>query len=487
MKPTNLLFIFSDEHNKKVTGCYSNPLVKTPNLDRLATRGTRFTSAYTNCPICVPARASLATGRYVHETRCWDNAIAYTGEQPSWGHRLMEQGHRAVSIGKLHYTSSEPQRNGFDEEILPLHIVDGLGDLLGLIRQELPVRKGSAMLGPEAGPGESDYTRYDRDVRDATVRWLKEQSNRPDGKPWTLYVGFVAPHFPLITPEAFFALYPEHGMPMPSQYAAAERPTHHPFIQKLRGSQVFDQGFTGPNMVRRALAAYYGLVSFMDDNVGQILDALKEAGLEDSTRVIYSSDHGDNLGARGLWGKSTMYEESAGIPLIVAGEGVPQGAVCDVPVSLVDIFPTVLQATGARLAADDADLPGQSLLDIATGRHHPRTILSEYHAAGSATGTFMIRHGQYKYIHYVGMPSMLYDLKADPDELQDIASDPAHADVLKACERELRLVVDPESVNRTCFEDQARKIEAVGGEEAIHKRGMFRYSPPPGAAPKMFA
>ncbi|MES2183467.1 MAG: sulfatase-like hydrolase/transferase [Pseudomonadota bacterium] len=478
MKPQNLLFILSDEHNKKALGSYGHPIVKTPHLDRLAARGTRFTSAYTNCPICVPARAALATGRYVHQTGCWDNAIAYEGQPPSWGHRLMAQGHHAVSIGKLHYTRSDPQTNGFDEEILPLHIVNGTGDLLGLIRQELPVRKGAALLGPEAGPGESEYAGYDRSIRDATVQWLKQQAHRQGDKPWALYVGFVSPHFPLITPQKFFDMYPAADMPMPSQYAQEERPTH-PFIQSMRASQIYDQGFTGPDMVRRAIAAYFGLVSFMDDNVGQILDALKEAGLEDSTRVVYSSDHGDNLGARGLWGKSTMYEESAGIPLIIAGEGVPAGAVCDVPVSLVDVFPTIVQGTGAKPNPADADLPGQSLFDIAAGQARPRTILSEYHAAAAITGSFMIRHGRFKYVYYVGLPPMLFDLEADPEERHDLGNDPAHAATLRDCEAALRSVVDPEAVNAQCLADQAAKIEAVGGREAILKAGTFRYSPPP--------
>jgi choline-sulfatase len=478
MKPQNLLFILSDEHNKKALGSYGHPIVKTPNLDKLAARGTRFTSAYTNCPICVPARAALATGRYVHQTRCWDNAIAYEGQPPSWGHRLMAQGHHAVSIGKLHYTRTDPLTNGFDEEILPLHIVNGTGDLLGLIRQELPVRKGAALLGPEAGPGESEYAGYDRSIRDATVQWLKEQAHQQGDKPWALYVGFVSPHFPLITPQKFFDMYPAADMPMPSQYAQGERPTH-PFIQSMRASQIYDQGFTGPDMVKRAIAAYFGLVSFMDDNVGQILDALKEAGLEDSTRVVYSSDHGDNLGTRGLWGKSTMYEESAGIPLIMAGEGVPAGAVCDVPVSLVDVFPTIVQGTGAKANPADADLPGQSLFDIAAGHARPRTILSEYHAAAAITGSFMIRHGRFKYVYYVGLPPMLFDLEADPEERHDLGCDPAHAATVRECEAALRSVVDPEAANARCLADQAARIEAVGGREAILKAGTFRYSPPP--------
>lgn len=487
MEPSNLIFILSDEHNKKVTGCYGDRLVRTPNLDRLAAGGTRFTNAYTNCPICVPARASLATGRYVHQHGCWDNATAYDGQQPSWGHRLIPQGHEVVSVGKLHYTAHDPARNGFSEEIQPLHIVDGVGDLLGLVRQELPVRSGSAMLGPEAGPGESDYIRYDRAVRDAAIDWLQGRARQPGGKPWVLYVGFVAPHFPLIVPEEFFDLYPGPDMPLPKQYAAGERPVHHPFIQKLRASQIYDEGFTDLEMVRRALSAYYGLVSFMDDNVGRILSVMEELGLAGSTRVIYSSDHGDNLGARGLWGKSTMYEESAGIPLIVSGPGVPRGQVCDAPASLVDLFPTIVEGAGGELAPEDADLPGRSLWRMAAGEAGPpRTMLSEYHAAGSATGAFMIRHGRYKYIHYVGMPPMLYDLEADPEELRDLAADPAHAAALRECEAALRAVVDPEAANARCLRDQARKIEEYGGVEAIKKRGMFRFSPPPGADPVMF-
>ena len=235
MQQSNLIVILSDEHNPKVAGYAGHPIVKTPNLDRLAARGTRFSSAYTNCPICVPGRASLATGRHVHEHRCWDNAIAYEGAPPSWGHRTMAAGHRTVSIGKLHYQDSDPRRNGFDEEILPMHIVNGVGDLLGLIRDELPKRVGAMKLGPEAGPGESDYTRYDRDIVTATRKWLREEAPKHKDRPWVLYVGFVAPHFPLIAPQAFYDLYPPASLPWPKMYAKDERPKH-PFIDQQRWS-----------------------------------------------------------------------------------------------------------------------------------------------------------------------------------------------------------------------------------------------------------
>lgn len=479
MQPANLIFIMSDEHNKRVLGCYGHPMIKTPNLDRLAAQGTRFSNAYTNCPICVPARASFATGRYVHEVRCWDNAMAYQGEPPSWGHRLMAQGHRVVSIGKLHYKASNPKVNGFDEEILPLHIVNGVGDLLGLIRDELPRRPGSAKLGPEAGRGESEYTHYDREIADATVKWLREQATRGDGKPWALYVGFVAPHFPLIAPPQFYDLYPEDKVPWPEMYDPDERPRH-PFIEAMRKCLCYDEAFDPP-MVRRAIAAYFGLVSFLDDNIGKILAVLEETGLAHTTRVIYASDHGDNLGTRGLWGKSTMYEESAGIPLIMAGPGVPRGRVCPTPVTLVDAFPTFLASLGAAPDPRDGGLPGISLLEIARGVVPERTILSEYHAAGAITASYMIRHGRFKYIHYVGLPPMLFDLESDPNERNDLGQRADYRGVVAECEARLRQVVDPEAVDRLARTDQKALIEQHGGKEAILNRGTFRYSPPPGA------
>jgi choline-sulfatase len=484
MKPTNLLFILSDEHNKRVAGCYGHPMVRTPHLDALAARGTRFTSAYTNCPICVPARASFATGRYVHQVRCWDNAIAYEGQAPSWGHRLMAQGHHVTAIGKLHYKASDPKGNGFDEEILPMHIVDGVGDLLGLIRDELPRRAGALRLGPEAGPGESEYTAYDRSIAEATVTWLTREAPRHRDRPWALYVGFVSPHFPLIAPPAFYALYPEDRIPWPDLYDAAERPRH-PFIDAMRRCLCFDEPFDAP-MVRRAIAAYFGLVSFLDDNVGRVLRALETTGLAATTRVVYSSDHGDNLGTRGLWGKSTMYEESAGIPMLVAGPDVPAGAVCDTPVTLADGFPTFVQALGATPDPRDADLPGASLVDVAQGRAPRRTILSEYHAAGAITGSYMIRHGPYKYVHYVGMPPMLFDLAADPREHTDLGTDPAHRPVVAECEARLRAIVDPDAVDRLARGDQRRYIDAHGGADAIVQRGTFRYSPPPGSTARYY-
>jgi len=149
MQPANTLFILSDEHSRRVLGCYGHPMIRTPNLDALAARGVRFADAYTNSPICVPARASLATGRYPHAIRFWDNGIPYDGSVPSWHHRLKEAGHEIVSIGKLHFRSVDDD-NGFTEEVMPLHVVDGIGDPAGWLREPLAVRKAALRLAKEA-------------------------------------------------------------------------------------------------------------------------------------------------------------------------------------------------------------------------------------------------------------------------------------------------------------------------------------------------
>ena len=477
MKPRNLLFIMSDEHNKRMLGSAGHPMIRTPNLDRLASRGVRFTDAYCNSPICVPSRASFQTGRYVHDIRFWDNCIAYDGGVPSWAHRLRAAGHRVDSIGKLHFRSADDD-NGFSKEHMPLHIVDGLGDPIGMLRDPPPRRVASLKLAAEAGCADSSYQGYDDRITESAEGWLRERSQKRDDKPWMLFVSLVCPHFPLIARPEWYNLYPEESVPWPFDYAEAQR-TKHPFIQAMRECQVYDEAFD-ERKVRKAIAAYFGLVSFVDHNVGRLVKALESNGLAADTRIIYTSDHGDNLGARGLWGKSNMYEDSAAVPMIMAGPEVPQGVACTEPVSLVDCFPTIVDCVGLKPDPADRDLPGAPLLDVVSGTASHRTVMSEYHAAGSATGAFMIRKGKLKYVYYVGMPAQLFDLEADPYERRDLAQEAGYRGLAADCEVALRKVVDPEAADALARKDQAAKIVELGGREAILAKGSFGYSPVPG-------
>jgi choline-sulfatase len=482
MPGQNVLFIMSDEHSRRVLGAYGNPVIRTPHLDRLAAEGTLFENAYCNCPICVPSRASFATGRYVHEIGNWDNAMPYTGRPPSWGHRLQETGHRVDSIGKLHYRSSDDP-NGFDEEILALHVLNGEGDLQGMLRRPPPQRPTTQQLAGDAGPGNSTYLDYDRKIRKAAVEWLNTVAAAPPGKPWCLFLSFVCPHFPLVAPPEFYALYPPESLPIPPLREPGNFPDH-PVLRTLRSVQNYEDHFRDEAHVRVALAAYYGMVSFLDDNIGQVLAALASAGLDRDTLVVYTSDHGDNLGTRTFWGKSNMYEEAAGIPLIMRGPGIEAGRRIRTPVSLVDAFPTIVEAVGEEAHPDDRQLPGRSLLHLMNGEDPDRTVFSEYHAVGSTTGIFMVRFGRWKYVHYEGHRPQLFDLESDPGETRDLALDPGSRAILAEGDRRLREICDPAEVTARAFADQEARINLKGGHEQLMKLGSYPYTPAPGEAPR---
>jgi len=235
-----------------------------------------------------------------------------------------------VSIGKLHFRSDEDDC-GFSESIIPMQVFEGKGDLLGLIRDDLPVRGAAYKMARMAGPGESPYTQYDRDIAARAQVWLRERAPRYTDKPWVLFVSFVSPHYPLTAPpEHFYHYFDDPNLPMPLFYERSQRPDHL-FIRDYAKSFNFDDYFETPTDIRRAVAGYHGLCSFMDEQAGKVLDALSASGLADSTRVIYTSDHGDAIGKRGLWGKSTLYEETCGVPLIAAGDGFPEGRVVETP------------------------------------------------------------------------------------------------------------------------------------------------------------
>ena len=201
--------------------------------------------------------------------------------------------------------------------------------------------------------------------------------------------------------------------------------------------------------------------------VGQVLGALEDSGAAPNTRVLYTSDHGDNAGARGFWGKSNHYEEASGVPLIVAGADIPKGKTSHTPATLVDFFPTIVDAAGAANETS-SDLPGTSLIDLANAADDPaRIAFSEYHAANSPSGSFMIRKGKYKYIHYVGFESELFDLEADPEEVTNLAGNADYRDTVREYDAMLRNIVDPEDVDRRANAAQKALVEAAGGPDAV--------------------
>jgi choline-sulfatase len=475
-RPPNNLIIMTDEHDAAAMSCVGHRFICTPHMDALAARGTRFSQAFTPSPICVPARASFATGQWVHRVGYWDNAMGYDGRVPGWGHALQSAGHRVESIGKLHYAGPDAD-TGFDRQILPLHLADGIGQVWGSVRDPMPDTPRTSRLFQELGAGESHYNRYDQAIAEAAESWLYAAGRPSDAAPWTLFVGFVAPHFPLVVPQRFLDRVPIDHLPDPRLHPD-QGYTRHPWVQRHAEYYDCDGELGTPERRRLALACYLALVMFIDEQIGRVLNALEASGLSHQTRVILTSDHGDNQGARGLWNKSTLYREAVNVPLILQGPDLPIGRTCATPVNLIDIAPTLL--AGAGLTEHACALPGRSLVELAQEPDDLTRIgFSEYHAVGSPSAAFMLRKGRWTYHHYVGFRPELFDVYADPDQCRDLVDQPEAKPVLEALEALLRTQVDPEGLDRQAKIDQNALIERMGGRDRALQLGPGGASPAP--------
>jgi len=466
----NVLLIMADELSTWGLGCYGGyndangvaVVPQTPHLDALAACGALFDAAYTPSPMCVPTRAAIACGRYLHEIGYWSSAEAYDGRVPSWGHRLQQAGIPVVSIGKLHYRS-QTDSTGFDRQIEPIHIPEGIGWVRGLLRRPLASYGATAELAQMIGPGDSDYIRFDRRVTAEAERWLSDPARRR--RPWCAFVSFLSPHYPLIAPEAYYSLYD------PKRFEAQAEPLPgHPIVREIGTFFSHDDHFT-PETRGIARAAYFGLCSFLDAQVGRVVAALEASGQADDTLVLFTSDHGEMLGRKGFWGKYCMYDDSARVPLIMAGAGVAAGEIRADPVSLIDLAPTICQA--AALPGPGHGFSGRSLLDPPTA---DRTVISEYHDGGSSVGITMVRWGEWKYVHYAeGHPPQMFNLTRDPDEERELGT--TEPEALADAQARMAEILDPEETNSRAHADQARLVAELGGREKLLAAPQWNFTP----------
>ena len=476
MQGNNILFIMADEHNYNCINQLGNDFIITPNIDSLVKEGTTFTSAYTPSPLCVPARASLATGTYVHTNKYWDGAHAYDARIPGWQHVLRDNNVNVTSIGKLHYKDRTID-TGFTETIEPMHLKDGLGDLFGLLREEMPPKDACKRLSEELGRGDCEYLEYDRLITNKAIEWIRKQKKRekPDS-PWVLFVSFVSPHYPLIAPPDFYDLYNNANLPY-DNYQNLSKNKLHSWVKGIRESWPYDD-YMDEEKRKIAVRAYYGMCSFMDSNVGKLLTELKQCDIYDDTTIIYASDHGESLGNRGLWGKMTMYEDSASIPLIIKGPNFKKNQMCKTPVTLIDLYPTIFDILSLDHVASEANIDGESLRAIANNTYDKnRCVLSEYHGAGSYGGAFMLRMGDYKYIYYVGHQPEVFDIKSDPNEKQNLANDLSFRSLVDMLDNALRSIINPESVDEAARSDQKKMLKDVGGIDFVLNRGNYAGTP----------
>lgn len=479
----NLIFFTGENHCREVAGCYGHPLARTPTLDRLAARGTLFENAYCASPLCCPARASIATGRYPHETGYWENSTAYNDKVPSWMHRLRDAGHEVAAVGKLHYRATEDD-NGFSEEIVPMHILDGIGGLPTLLRWsgEQPEMSGQwDLYWSNSGVGETEYQAYDREITRQTIQWL-EKNAANQAQPFTLLVSYVSSHPPFLVPKELYELYTHDRIPLPVGFQDDKMPRH-PALEHLRRLKQYRR-MDDEAVLKTVSAGYFGLITHLDRQIGAVMAAAERLGLLDNTRLAYTSDHGESYGHHGIFGKNHLLEPAVRVPLLMSGPGIPSGKVVQQCVSAVDVFHTLGESAGIPAEPADTTMPGHSLWPAMTGPEQARTVFAEFHASASKNGGFLWRNGADKLIYHVDMPNQLFNLERDPMEMDDLVVRGAGAEREAALEAELRGLCDPEAVDRNAKADQHRWADKYGGNEAIKAKKTFAYTPPPGHEPR---
>ncbi len=474
----NLLFIFSDQHTQKVTGCYGDPVVQTPHLDRLAARGVTFDNAYTPSPLCTPARMALLSGRFPSTQACWTNSDALASDIPTFAHGLGIAGYRPALVGRLHAIGPD-QLHGYLDRRVGDHSTNWIG---GYPHSLGPLDKAAEPFRvsiERSGPGQSSYEVKDRDVTAAALELFDELASdrrRGDAEPFAVTIGLMLPHAPYVCADADYALYAgKVGLPRLPQPR-----NEHPYFAWWR--EQTDTEDLPDDQVIRARTAYYGLVTSMDRMIGQILDKLEQTGLADNTLIIYSSDHGDQLGERNLWWKQTFYDDSTKVPLILSWPGaLPEGARRDQVVNLIDVGATMLDAAGAERLPRAA---ARSMLAVAQDGATPwlGETYGEYCTDGMARWTGakplqqrMVRTDRWKCVYYHGQRPQLFDLDADPDEMKDLAEDPRYAAIRDALCAKLLAGWDPAAIAAAMARRREDKSVMQQWARAVRPEESYRW------------
>ena len=449
----NLLYIHSDQHSPYVAGCYGDPLVETPYLNALAERGVVFDNTYCPSPICVPSRMSMLSGRYPCDNQVWTNSHILDSGIPTFAHAMGAGGYHPVLIGRMHSVGPD-QLHGYAERLVGDHGPNQPGGK-GVDHGQLSGTAGPGRISLRlSGHGQSAYQVHDEDVTAATVDYLNRlgvaKRAGQAAEPFSLSVGFMLPHQPFVARLQDYRYYYENITPPQTPEPFGDH--LHPHIKHWRQACEIEE--VSEEETRRARAAYWALVHRMDALIGQIIAALRENDLEENTLILYTSDHGEQVGEHGLWWKQTFYEDSVKVPAILAWPGrLPAGTRCDRVISSLDLNATMLDALGCPALPHSR---GRSLLPLLADPQSAAwddVAFSEFcqDAAGaggpfSEVGIFqrMIRRGPWKLNYYHGQSCQLFNLQDDPRERCDLAADPAHQETLAALKAEVLDGWDPE-------------------------------------------
>jgi choline-sulfatase len=445
-----------DQLTPSALGCYGNEVVQSPTIDRLAGEGVVFDAAYTNSPLCTPARYCMMTGQLPSVTHGYDNAAYLASTVPTFAHYLRAGGYRTVLSGKMHFVGPD-QLHGFESRRTPDIYPADFGWTPDWRTPLDRIDWWYHNMDSVTGAGVAEVTNqllFDDETGFQAVRALHDLARSEDERPFLLVSSFTHPHDPYVTRQQYWDRYEGVEIPLPTVNQADV--DDDPHSRRLRGAIEAERAIITDDHVRAARRAYYGNVSYCDDQAKRLLDTLDALGLADDTVVIVLADHGDMLGERGLWYKMNFFEGSARIPLIVHAPSRFTPRRVAAPVSLVDLLPTLLDVASSGVTPVDP-LAGVSLVPLCLGASGETTVVGEYMAEGSVAPIVMIRRGSLKYVHCPADPDQLYDLATDPFERVNVATDSAHAAIVAAFRAEVADRWDIVALQSDVLADQARR------------------------------
>jgi choline-sulfatase len=421
----NFLILMADQLTARALPAYGNTVAKTPHIDALAGSGVIFDSFYCNSPLCAPSRFSFLSGRQVSAIGAYDNAAEFPAQVPTFAHYLRRAGYQTILSGKMHFCGAD-QLHGFEERLTTDIYPSDFGWTPDWTRFEhRPAWYHSMDSVTQAGPcTRTNQIDFDDEVVFNARRKLFDMARGNDRRPFCMVASMTHPHDPYAIPQPYWDRYAGVEIDMPRVRIAARELDPH--SRRLRHVCGLDQQAVNELQVRNARRAYYGAVSYVDDQVGELLAALADARFAANTIVMVLADHGDMLGERGLWYKMNFFEPACRIPLIVHAPGrfaprrVPHSA------SLVDVLPTLCELAGTEPDYATA-LDGLSLTAQLEGDAGKDEVIGEYLAEGAIAPLVMIKRGSYKFVHSPADPDQLYDVQSDPDELQNLVANPRHA------------------------------------------------------------
>jgi choline-sulfatase len=457
----NILLIMADQLAVSALPFYGHPLVQTPHLSKLAKSGVVFDSAYCNFPICAPSRFSMLSGRLPHSIAAYDNASEFPAAIPTIAHYLQHAGYRTILCGKMHFIGPD-QLHGYAErlttDIYPANFAWTPDWLKGPSFRPTGVSMRPVL---EAGPCvRSMQIDYDDEVEYKGAQCLYDLARNSGDQPFFLTVSYTHPHPPFVAPQKHWDLYrrqdidPPRVPPIPYD----ELDTHSQWLYLAHAQNIYS---VTDEQVLNARHAYYGMVSYVDEKIGSILQVLQETGLDTNTVVVFCGDHGEMLGERGMWFKQCFFESSVRVPLIVSMPNRFPSSRLAAHVSLVDLLPTFMDIAHHDQPPEPVGpIHGKSLMPLLTGAEtgEERVVISEYSSEGVSAASRMVREGPWKYIYTFGLPPMLFNVEIDPDECINVSGKPEHAEIQKRLHALLIEDWDPTTMHARILASQRERL-----------------------------